>query len=149
MALTLDVVTTSKPRLRPYRLSDGSCLFLEVSPAGGKYWRFKYRFQGKANTISCGVFPAVSIDDARKRRDVFRAMLSDGINPSEHAKAGRANQVVKAKQLAAVRFALDSDGALSFRLASRRLTLTPSETAELRFFLDATRAVTPKVTPCL
>lgn len=148
MALTLDVVTTSKPRLRPYRLSDGGCLSLEVRPSGGKYWRFKYRFQGKANTISCGVFPSVSIEDARLRRDAFRTMLAAGINPSEHAKAERVNQAVKAKQLAAVRFALDSDGALSFRLASRRLTLTPSETAELRSFLDATRAVTPKVTSC-
>lgn len=148
MALTLDVATLSEPRLLPYRLSDGGCLFLEISPNGGKYWRFKYRFQGKANTISCGIFPAVSIEDARTRRNAFRAMLADGINPSEHIKAERANQAVKTRQLAAIRFALDSDGALSFRLVSRRLTLTPSETAELRSFLDATRAVTPKVTPC-
>lgn len=148
MALTLDVATVSEPRLRLYRLSDGGCLFLEIHPTGGKYWRFKCRFKGQANTVSCGVFPTVSIENARTRRDAFRAMLADGVDPSEHIKAERAKQAEKTRQLAATRFALDSNGALSFHLVSRRLTLTTAETTELRTFLDATRAVTPKVTPC-
>lgn len=144
MALTLDVARDSAPRLRTYRLSDGGGLFLEIRPTGGKYWRFKYRYKGKENTVSCGVFPAVSIEEARTRRNAFRAMLAKGIDPSEHAKAERKKRTDETKKQVATRFLLDSDGALSFRLSRRRLTLTPSETAELRAFLEATSGVTPK-----
>ena len=90
-------------------------------------------------------FPAVQIDEARTLRNAFSAMLADGINPSAHIKAERAMQAIPVAQ---ARFTLDSDGALSFRLASRRLALTPAETLELRTCLDATRAVIPKETSC-
>ena len=105
--------------------------------------------KGKQSTISYGVFPAVSIEKARERWDTFRALLLDGIDLSENAKAKKTERRdEEARQTAATRFMLDNDGALFFRLGNRRLTLSPAETAELRTFLDATRAVTPKVTPC-
>jgi hypothetical protein len=59
--------------------------------------------------------------------------------------AKRADEV---RLLAETRFTLDNDGAVSFRFGDRRVILTPSETAELRAFLDATRAVVAKVAPC-
>ena len=144
-ALTPDTARLAVPMLRIYRLPDGGGLYLEVHPNGGKFWRFRYRYDGKQNSVSCGVFPAVQIDEARTLRNAFSAMLADGINPSAHIKAERAMQSVP---VAPARFTLDSDGALSFRLASRRLSLTPAETLELRAFLDATRAVIPKETSC-
>lgn len=134
---------------KPYKMSDASGLYLEVAPNGGKWWRFRFRFGGKQNTLSCGVFPDVSLDEARQRRDELRLLLADGVNPSAHIKAERAARIAdEARAVAATRFTLDNEGALSFRLGSRCLALTPAETIELRFFLDATRAVGSKVTPC-
>ena len=122
---------------------------MTVTSAGGKWWRFRYRFDGKEKLLSLGIYPDVSLKEARARRDTFPALLVDGIDPSEHAKVKKAAQCgEEVRQIAATRFMLDNDGALSFRLGNRRLTLTPAETAELRTFLDATRAITPKVTPC-
>lgn len=145
MSLTPDAARLSAVRSRSYRLSDGDGLYLEVSPSGGRWWRFRYRFNQKANTVSCGIFPDVSVEEARVRRDSFRAMLVNGVNPSEHAKTERAaKQMEQARQQAAIRFTLDSDGALSFCLGARRLSLTPAETVELRSFLDATRSVVIK-----
>ncbi|MEJ1464365.1 MAG: Arm DNA-binding domain-containing protein [Candidatus Sedimenticola sp. (ex Thyasira tokunagai)] len=157
MPLSVETIDSAKPGIntkgeatdKPYKMGDSGGLFLLVQPNGGKWWRFKYWFAGKGNQVSLGAYPQVSLTEARERRDSYRAMLADGINPSNYAKEQRAAQRAKeARQLAATRFQIDSDGALAFRLGTRRLTLTPSETAELRSFLDATRAVTPKVEPC-
>ena len=144
-ALTALRVGNAKPGTKPYKLFDGRGLFLLITPAGYKWWRLKYRFDGKEKQLSLGVYPQVGLKEARVTRELYRSMLAEGIDPSEHVKTERAKQTVSA---AAPRFALDSDGALSFRLASRRLSLTPAETLELRAFLDATRAVIPKETPC-
>lgn len=157
MPLTTDAIDSAQPGVtrdgkvtgRPYKIGDAHGLYLLVSPTGGKWWRFRYRFFGKQNTVSCGVYPDVSLQQARKQRDSFRALLKEEVDPSQHAKAERAARLDEAnRKLAATRFTLDSDGALSFLLGNRCLTLTPNETGELRLFLDATRAVNPKVTPC-
>jgi len=157
MSLTTETIESATPGIttdgrrtdKPYRMWDSGGLYLEVSPAGGKWWRLKYRFKGREKRLSLGVCPNVSLKEARTRRDSFRGLLADGIDPSEHAKTEMAmRRAEEAKQLATTRFSLDNNGALSFRLGNRRLTLSPTETAELRVFLDATRAVTPKVTPC-
>ncbi|MES9933554.1 MAG: Arm DNA-binding domain-containing protein [Candidatus Sedimenticola sp. PURPLELP] len=141
--------TKGEPTDKPYKMGDSGGLYLLVSPQGGKWWRLKYRFDGKENQLSLGVYPDISLSEARDRRDSYRAMLADGINPSNYAKEQRAAlRAEEVRQLAATRFQIDSDGALTFRLGKRCLILTPSETAELRSFLDATRAVTPKVEPC-
>jgi hypothetical protein len=148
-ALTPDIARLAEPRLSIYRLSDGGSLALEVSPNGSKRWRFRYRFKGNPNTLSCGVFPAVSLEAARVRRDEFKQLLADGIDPSNHTKSERASKREESeKKAAATRFSVDSNGALSFHLVSRRVVLTPAETAELRAFLDATRGVIPKEQSC-
>ena len=135
-----------KPTDKPYKLGDSGGLFLLVQPNGGKWWRIKYRFADKENQVSLGSYPEVSLTDAREQRDTLRALVADGIDPSAHLKGERAAlRAEESRKLAATRFTIDNDGALSFRLGKRFLTLIPTETAELRIFLDATRSVTQKV----
>ena len=149
MELTEATIDSAKPRAKPYKLFDAGGLHILVSVHGGKAWRLKYRFGGKEKQLSLGRYPAVTIAEARDRRDAFREMLADGIDPSEQARAMRAAQLDEsARQNALMRFLLDNDGALAIRLGNRRFTLSPTETGELRAFLHATRAVTPKVTSC-
>lgn len=124
-------------------------MYIEVRPNGSKYWRLKYRFGGKEKRLALGVYPDVSLSEARAHRDTYRAMLADGIDPGEHAKMKKvAQRAEEVRQIFATRFSIDNDGALSFRFGTRRMILTPAETAELRTFLDATRTVTLKDTSC-
>ena len=80
-------IRKAKPSNKPARMFDGSGLYLEVSPSGGKWWRFKYRFDGKEKRLSLGVYPDVSLKDARERRDETRKLLSQRIDPSDNRKA--------------------------------------------------------------
>jgi hypothetical protein len=149
MSLTDIALVNAEPGAKPYKMADGKGMFILVSPAGGKWWRLKYRFGGKEKQLTLGVYPDVSIADARIRRDTYRALLAEGIDPSEHAKMEKASQrAERERQIAATRFILDNDGALSFRFGTRRMILTPAETSELRTFLDATRSVIPKDIRC-
>lgn len=76
----------AKPRDKPYRMADGRGLYLEIAPAGGKWWRIKYRFNGKEKRVSLGVYPDVTLADARLRCDEARKLLANEIDPSEHRK---------------------------------------------------------------
>jgi integrase len=67
---------------RHARYPDGQGLYLEVLPNGGKYWRLKYRFGGKEKRLALGVFPVVSLAQARKGRTAARDQLDNGIDPS-------------------------------------------------------------------
>jgi len=71
------------------KLFDERGLYLEVSPSGGKWWRLKYRFDGKEKRLSLGVYPDVGLKDARARRDSARRLLSEGVDPSANRKAQR------------------------------------------------------------
>ena len=82
MALTDLAVKNAKPGLTLTRISDERGMCLEVAPSGGKRWRFRYRFQGKANMLSLGVYPDVSLKGARERRDEARRLLAQGIDPA-------------------------------------------------------------------
>ncbi|WP_277184023.1 integrase arm-type DNA-binding domain-containing protein [Caballeronia sp. BR00000012568055] len=82
MALTDIQVRAAEPREKQYRLADGMGMYLEVRPNGGKYWRLKYRFADKEKTYTIGPYPAVSLKEARSRRDDARTKLSNGIDPS-------------------------------------------------------------------
>jgi len=75
---------------KPYKLADGAGLYLEVDPAGGKYWRLKYRVAGKEKRISLGVYPEISLADARKSRDDCRKQLAKGIDPAVARQAQKA-----------------------------------------------------------
>ncbi len=87
MPLSDTALRNAKPNRKTAKLFDGRGLYLEVSPAGGKWWRLKYRFDGKEKRVSLGVYPDVSLKDARDRRDAARKLLADGIDPSANRKA--------------------------------------------------------------
>ena len=87
MPLTATAIRNAKPGKKPQRLHDAGGLYLEVAAAGGRWWRFAYRFGGKRKLISLGVFPAVSLADARDRRDDARKLLAGGVDPSAKRKA--------------------------------------------------------------
>ena len=87
MPLTDTAIRAAKPRAKPRKLFDGGGLYLEVSPAGGKWWRWKYRFGGKEKRLSLGVYPDVALKSARERRDAVRQQLATGIDPGQARKA--------------------------------------------------------------
>lgn len=88
--LTDASVKNAKPGSKAVRMFDGGGLYLEVAPAGGKRWRLKYRFAGKEKLLALGVYPAVSLKQARDRRDDARKLLAEGVDPGEHRKAAKA-----------------------------------------------------------
>jgi len=87
MPLTDVEVRSAKRRDKPFKLFDSGGLYLEVSPAGGKYWRWKYRFAGKEKRLAFGVYPDVSLKAAREKRDTARQQLGAGIDPGDARKA--------------------------------------------------------------
>lgn len=80
------------PTSKPYRLSDEKGLYLEVAVSGGKWWRFKYRFNGKEKRLSLGVYPDVSLKEARNRRDDYRKQVAEGIDPAVVRKVEKQTQ---------------------------------------------------------
>ncbi|MDF3081501.1 tyrosine-type recombinase/integrase [Burkholderia sola] len=89
MPLTDVAIRKAVPRDKPYRLADGGGMYLEVSPAGGKYWRLKYRFAGKEKRLALGVYPDVPLAAARAKREDARKRLAAGIDPGEAKKADK------------------------------------------------------------
>lgn len=83
MALTATQINQAKPKGKLYRLSDGRGLYLEVPANGSKRWRFRYRFGDKGKMLSLGVYPDVSLKQARDSREAFRSLLAQGIDPAE------------------------------------------------------------------
>lgn len=104
--LTDAAIRKAKPSDKPRKLTDGEGLYLYLTPAGGKFWRFKYRFGGKERLLSIGPYPGVSLADARKARDAAKDLLRQGKDPG----------VVK-KQKAAVAIA---DAGNTFEPIARR-----------------------------
>ncbi len=88
--LTDSAIRKAKPVDKPQRLFDGGGLYLEVSPAGGKLWRLKYRINGKEKRLALGTYPDTGLADARDKRDAARKLLAAGIDPGEHRKAEKA-----------------------------------------------------------
>ncbi len=83
MALTARQVETAKPKDKDYKLSDERGLYLLVKTTGARYWRFKYRIAGKEKKLSFGVYPDVSLAEARTKRDDARKIISEGGDPGE------------------------------------------------------------------
>ncbi len=90
MALTDAAIRKAKSTEKTQRLFDGGGLYLEVSPAGGKWWRLKYRYGGKEKRLSLGTYPDTGLADAREKRAAARKLLAAGIDPSEQRKAVKA-----------------------------------------------------------
>jgi hypothetical protein len=89
MALTDAAIRNAKPGEKPVKLFDERGLYLEISPNGGKWWRLKYRCEGKEKRLSLGTYPDVGLKDARK-------LLVGGVDPSAHRKAQKAARATRA-----------------------------------------------------
>jgi integrase len=89
MALSDAKVRNAKPQAKPYKIADGEGLFLLVVPSGSKYWRLKYHFAGKEKLLALGVYPDVSLGDARERRGQARKVLAAGGDPGEVRKEAK------------------------------------------------------------
>ena len=85
----------AKPGPKPYKIADGEGLFLLVTPAGGKYWRLKYFYAGKEKLLALGVYPEVTLADARERRIQARKVLAAGNDPAEAKKQARRLAIIK------------------------------------------------------
>ncbi len=82
MALSQLAIIKSRPKNKPYLLLDGEGLHLQTFMSGGKLWRLRSCFGGKANMMSLGAFPAVSLKDVREKRGEIKKQIAAGINPS-------------------------------------------------------------------
>jgi integrase len=89
MPLTDVRVRNAKPTSKPIKLSDGGGMYLLVKPDGARYWRLDYRFAGKRRTLALGIYPIVSLSNARSRRDDARALLAKDIDPGIAKKASK------------------------------------------------------------
>jgi integrase len=98
-SLTDTAIRQAKPRAKQYKLSDGKGLYLLVTVKGHKWWRFNYRFNGKRKTLSMGVYPDVTLKQARVRRDEARSRVAEGIDPGVLRKI---NKVAKEDSFEAV-----------------------------------------------
>ena len=76
-------IKKAKPKDKTYKLADGGGLYLQISPDGGMYWRYQYRFLGKQKSLALGVYPEIPLKAARKAHKDARLKLADNIDPSE------------------------------------------------------------------
>jgi Arm DNA-binding domain len=97
MPLTEIAIRQAKPKDKGYKLADADGMFLFIHPNGSKYWRLKYRFVGKEKLLALGVYPDVSLADARERRSVAHKMLAGGKDPGEEKKENKRFAVINAQ----------------------------------------------------
>lgn len=128
MPLTDTAIRQAKPADKPRRLADSGGLYLEISPAGGKLWRWKYRIDGKEKRLAIGAYPAVSLKDARERRDEAKRQLAAGIDP------GAAKQAQKATRAEAAANSLEAIAREWF--AKREGEWVPSYSVKVKAWLE-------------
>lgn len=89
MSLSDVKVRNAKPGEKPVKLFDGGGMYLLVTLAGGKCWRLKYRFGGKEKTLALGMYPEVSLGDARDKATAARRRLANGVDPGKEKKLSK------------------------------------------------------------
>ncbi len=97
MKLNARQVETAKPKDKPYKVADGGGLYLLVKTNGSRYWRLKYRIDGKEKLLALGVYPDVSLADARAKRDEARKGIAGGIDPLEAKKEQKVEREAQVK----------------------------------------------------
>lgn len=121
-------IRKTKPGSKTVKIADGGGLHLQVTPAGGKYWRLAYRWHGKQKTLALGVYPTVSLADARRARDEAKAALTAGEDPAakkreakRRAKRRAADSFAARREILAGRSANASNTAATSALCPTRL----------------------------
>jgi integrase len=99
MKLTDTMCKNTKPKEKQYKLPDGMGMHLLIKPNGGKYWRMKYRFEGKEKRLAIGVYPQVSLKDARKKREEAKGLLANGTDPSQAKKQAKKEVIEKTENI--------------------------------------------------
>ena len=123
--LTDAKIKNAKPKEKPFKLAAGRGLHLLVKTDGSKHWQFRFRFEGKENTIAIGRYPEVSLANAEKRATSALELLANGINPSESKKAAKESK----------------EGVLanSFEVVAREWLSTKMQTKSERYQLNVLR----------
>ena len=128
MALTELQIRKAAPKEQQYKLYDEGGLLLVVRPTGGKFWRLKYRYGGKEQSLSLGEYPGTGLKEARGRRDAARKLLSDGKDPSYEKRL----QELERAQSAANTFGIIAEELIAKAEKEGRTTAT---LAKARWFL--------------
>ena len=97
MALSDAKVRNAKPLSKAYKMADGEGMFLLVNPSGSKYWRLKYHYAGKEKLLALGVYPEVSLSDARELRAKARKTLAAGNDPNEVKREAKRLTILKSE----------------------------------------------------
>ncbi len=95
--LTDKLIRSLVPKGKTYIQSDGDGMYLEVTPKGSKRWRLKYRIAGKENRLSLGIYPQVSLAEAREKCQAARKQIANGIDPSQARKDAEAQKMAEAR----------------------------------------------------
>lgn len=100
MPLSETAIRIAKPEPKPFKIADNGGMYLLVQPNGSKYFRFDYRFAGKRRTAAIGVYPDLSLKQARVERDRIKGLISSGIDPSVQEKPSEFPEVVTFEMVA-------------------------------------------------
>lgn len=87
--LTATAVVKAKPKAKQYKLADSGGMYLLIYPSGSKYWRYDYSYAAKRKTLALGVFPDISLADARKLHQQARGAIASGQDPGEVKKSNK------------------------------------------------------------
>jgi integrase len=128
MALTDTAIRNAKPRAKAFKLADAAGLYLEVMPGGARYWRLRYRYAGKDTRLALGVYPEVTLAEARQRRDAARATLRDGRDPGAERKSDKVRRVIAAGST--------FDAVSREWMAAQKRKLAPATFAKSQWLLD-------------
>lgn len=97
MKLTDSIIKAAKPQEKDHSLADGHGLVLLVKSSGAKWWRYRYRFSGIPKMLSIGVYPRVTLKEARDKKDSFKELLKQGIDPSLHRQEQKQKEAIAAE----------------------------------------------------
>jgi hypothetical protein len=123
MPLTRVAIHSAKPAEKPRKLFDGDGLYLLVNPNGSKWWRFKYRFNGKEKGLSFGVYPAVSLKQARELREAARVLVAAKKDPSLQRQVANESRAITFELIAREWFATQEKKLASITLRKARWML--------------------------
>ncbi|WP_286682788.1 integrase arm-type DNA-binding domain-containing protein [Sulfurospirillum sp. MES] len=91
------LIKTAKPKDKDYTLPDGDGLQLLVKVIGSKVWEVRYTICGKTTKTTIGKYPQVSLANARKIRDQYKAMALEGVSPTEQKNYQKWNKKIMLK----------------------------------------------------
>jgi hypothetical protein len=136
--LTDEQIVGLAPRDRPYKISDGHGLYLLVEPTGKKRWRLGFRLRGRKKTLAFGIYPDLSLADARQQCIDANRLIRDGIDPVEWKRQQRRQAQAATPTMRKFHLSMNDQGGMVIENRSHRMALSAQQVAALRAFLIAT-----------